>query len=63
MPLELNTFVPHNVVCEERVTSKSAWYKTNSHDINFYKCNVDSKLPDVILSDNTNNCGNTLCDN
>ncbi len=37
-------------------------YKANSHDINFYKCNIDSKLPDVILTDDTSNCGNTLCD-
>ncbi len=44
------------------MTSKIAWYKASSHNINFYKSNVDSKLPDVILSDNNSNCGNTLWD-
>ncbi len=62
MSLEMNTFVPHNVECGKTVTFKIAWYKASSHDINFYKCNVHSELPDVTLSDNTSNCGNTLCD-
>ncbi len=56
MSLEINTFVPHNVECEKTVTSKIAWYKASSDDINFYKCNINSKLPDLILS------GNSLCD-
>ncbi len=63
MSLEMNTFVPHNLERDKTVTSKIAWYKASSHYINFYKCNVDSKLPDVIPSENTSNCGNTLCDN
>ncbi len=62
MSLEMNTFVPHNVEHDKTVTSKIAWYKASSHDVNFYKCNVDSKLPDVILSENTSNCENNLCD-
>ncbi len=44
------------------MTSTIAWYKARSHDINFDKCNVDSKLPNVILSDNTSKCGNILYD-
>ncbi len=47
---------------KKTVTSKIAWSKSSLYDINFYKCNVDSKLPDVILSENTSNCENTLCD-
>ncbi len=62
MSVEQNTFILHNVECEQKVTSKITWYKASSHDINFYKCNVDFKLNDVVLSDNTINCGNTLCD-
>ncbi len=62
MFLEMDTFVPHNVECEKTVSSKIAWYKASSHDINFYKCNINSKMPDEILSENTSNCGNTLCD-
>ncbi len=58
----MNTFVPHNVECEKTVTYKIAWYKASSHDKNFYKCNFNSELPDVILSENTSYCGNTLCD-
>ncbi len=62
MSLEMNTFVPHHAELEKTVTSKIVWYEASSHVINFYKCNVDSKLPDVILSENTSNCGNILCD-
>ncbi len=57
MSLEMNTFVPHNVECGKTMTSTIDWYIARSHDINFYKCNVDSKLPNVILSDNTRKCG------
>ncbi len=57
----MNTFVPHNVECGKTMTSKIAWYNSRSHDINFYKYNVDSKLSDVLLNDNTSDCGNTLC--
>ncbi len=49
MSLEMNTSVLHNVECEKTVTSKIVWYKASSHDINFCKCNINSKLPNEIL--------------
>ncbi len=60
LSVEMNSFVPHNVEYEKTVTSKIDWYKASSHDINLYECNINSKLPGVIRSENTHNCGNTL---